>query len=62
MARPRSAYRGSTLVLSILMVVVGVALLISTALRGGGPLAIGILFGLLFIAAGSARIYLLRKT
>ena len=62
MSQPRQVYRGGTLVLSILMVVVGVALLVSTIARGGGVLAIGILFGLLFIAAGSARLYLLRRT
>jgi hypothetical protein len=62
MSQPRQVYRGGTLVLSILMVVVGVALLVSTIARGGGVLAIGIVFGLLFIAAGSARLYLLRRT
>jgi hypothetical protein len=62
MSQPRQVYRGGTLVLSILMVVVGVALLVSTIARGGGALAIGIVFGLLFIAAGSARLYLLRRT
>jgi hypothetical protein len=62
MSQPRQVYRGGTLVLSILMVVVGVALLVSTVARGGGVLAIGIVFGLLFIAAGSARLYLLRRT
>ena len=34
MSQPRQAYRGGTLVLSILMVVVGVALLVSTIARG----------------------------
>jgi hypothetical protein len=62
MSQPRHVYRGSTLVLSILMVVVGVGLLVSTLIGGGGPLAAGILFGLLFIAAGTARLYLLRRT
>jgi hypothetical protein len=40
------------------MVVIGVALLVSTLARGGGPLAIGVLFGVLFVAAGVARLYL----
>ena len=62
MTQPRQVHRGGTLVLSIAMVLVGVALLVSTVARGGGPLALGILFGVLFIAAGSARLYLLRKT
>jgi hypothetical protein len=62
MSEPRQVYRGGTFVLSILMVVVGVALLVSTVARGGGVLAFGILFGVLFIAAGGARLYLLRRT
>jgi hypothetical protein len=62
MSQPRQVYRGGTLVLSILMVVVGVALLVSTVVHGGGALAFGLLFGLLFIAAGCARLFLLRKT
>jgi len=62
MSEPRQVYRGGTLVLSMLMMVVGVALLVSTLARGGGPLAVGNLFGLLFIAAGVARIVLLRRT
>jgi hypothetical protein len=62
MSEPRQVYRGGTFVLSILMIVVGVALLVSTVVRGGGPLAIGILFGVLFMAAGGARLYLLRRT
>jgi hypothetical protein len=62
MSPPRSAYRGGTLVLSLLMVLVGVALLVSTVARGGGVLAVGVLFGLLFVAAGGARLWLLRRT
>jgi hypothetical protein len=42
------------------MVLIGVALLVSTLARGGGPLAIGVLFGVLFVAAGVARLYLAR--
>jgi hypothetical protein len=47
-------------VLSAAMVLIGVILLISTLARGGGPLAIGVLLGLLFIAAGAGRLYLAR--
>jgi hypothetical protein len=45
-----------TRLLSSLMVVIGVALLVRTATLGGG--SVGYLFGVLFIAAGSARLYL----
>jgi hypothetical protein len=46
--------------MSALMVVIGVVLLVSTIVRGGGPLAIGVLLGLLFVAAGAGRLYLAR--
>jgi hypothetical protein len=57
---PRQVHRGATRVLSTAMVVIGVALLVSTLARGGGPLAMGVLFGVLFVAAGLARLYLAR--
>jgi hypothetical protein len=45
---------------SVAMVLIGVALLVSTLARGGGPLAVGVLLGVLFVAAGAARLYLAR--
>ncbi len=44
--------------MSVLMVLIGIALLVRTLIAGGGPIAIGVLLGLLFIAAGGARLYL----
>jgi hypothetical protein len=44
--------------MSALMVLIGIALLASTLARGGGPLAIGVLLGVLFVAAGAGRLYL----
>ena len=60
MPTPRQVHRGATRALSTAMVLIGVALLVSTLARGGGPLAIGVLFGGLFVAAGLARLYLAR--
>ena len=60
MPTPRQVHRGATRALSTVMVLIGVALLVSTLARGGGPLAIGVLFGVLFVAAGLARLYLAR--
>jgi hypothetical protein len=57
---PRDLHRGTTRVLSTLMVLIGVVLIVSTLVRGGGPLAVGILLGLLFVAAGAGRLYLAR--
>ena len=39
------------------MAVVGVAILVVTVASGGGPLALGILLGLLFTAGGAGRLY-----
>ena len=44
--------------LSALMVVVGAALIVRTVSLGGSALAVGIIFGVLFMAAGAARLYL----
>ena len=51
----------ATLVLSGLMVVLGLAILVRTIAAGGGPLATGILFGLLFVAAGAGRLWVERR-
>jgi hypothetical protein len=50
-----------TLVLSGLMVLLGVAILVRTVAEGGGPLATGIVFGLLFVAAGAGRLWVERR-
>ena len=49
------------MVLPALMVVLGIAILVRTLAAGGGALAIGVLMGVLFVAAGTARIYLERR-
>ena len=50
-----------TLVLSGLMVVLGVAIVVRTLAAGGGPLAAGIVLGLLFVAAGAGRLWVERR-
>jgi uncharacterized membrane protein HdeD (DUF308 family) len=54
----RFVYRQSTLLFGIVSIALGVALIVETARRGGG---IGLLLGVLFIALGAGRIYLLRR-
>jgi hypothetical protein len=61
MPTPRQAHRAATGVLSLLMIVIGVVLIVSTLLRGGGPLAIGVVVGALFCALGAGRLYLRRQ-
>jgi uncharacterized membrane protein len=58
MPERRQIHRTSTRVMSILMILIGLALIVRTVIAGGGALAIGLLLGLLFIAAGAARLYL----
>jgi hypothetical protein len=50
-----------TVVLSSLMVLIGVALVVRTVVEGGGPVAFGIIAGVLFVAAGAGRLYVERR-
>jgi hypothetical protein len=50
-----------TAALSGLMVVIGLALIVRTVSAGGGPLAVGMLMGLLFVAAGAGRLWAERR-
>ena len=49
--------RALTLLTSGLMAFLGVAILVRTIAAGGGPGALGILVGVLFIAAGAGRLW-----
>jgi hypothetical protein len=60
MPEPRQLHRASTRVLSGLMVLVGLALVVSTLVRGGGPLAVGLVVGVLFCGVGAGRLWLER--
>jgi hypothetical protein len=52
-------YRSLTQLTSTLMIGLGAAMLIVTALEGGGTA--GFVLGALFVAAGAARLRLLRR-
>ena len=52
-------YRSAVAVFGLAFLGIGVALLVVTAIHGGG--VVGFLLGALFIAAGTARLYLLRR-
>ena len=47
----------STRTFSTLMVIIGVALIIRTLAAGGGAGAVGLVLGVLFVAAGVGRLY-----
>ena len=53
-------YRRSVLVFGLLAIALGFALLVRTAYEGGGT--VGYAVGALFVALGTARLYLLRRT
>ena len=50
-----------TVVLSALLVLIGLAMIVRTLAGGGGPLAVGLLLGLLFVAAGAGRLWVERR-
>ena len=53
-----TGYRTATLVLAVITVGLGIALVAATLAQGSGGL--GILLGLLFVAAGAGRLYVAR--
>jgi hypothetical protein len=52
------AYRHSTRLLGGAIFVLGVAMVVATLARGGGPLALGVVAGVAFALLGAARVYL----
>jgi hypothetical protein len=61
MAGRSHLHSSSTRVLSIVMIVIGIALIVRTLVAGGSALATGIVLGVLFVLAGLARLYLQRR-
>jgi hypothetical protein len=55
---PNEGYQLAVRIFSVTIIVFGVLILVLTIARGGGPLAVGVLFGLLFVALGAGRLYL----
>ena len=60
-ARSGDGMSPAALALSSLLVVIGLAIVVRTIAAGGGPLATGIVLGLLFVAAGAGRIWAERR-
>jgi uncharacterized membrane protein HdeD (DUF308 family) len=52
-------YRRAVVVFGVLAIVLGMAILAETARAGGG--SVGYLFGVLFVALGCGRLYLLQR-
>ena len=58
MPRRRTLHSSSTRIFSVAMIVIGIALIVRTLAAGGGAVATGVVLGVLFVAAGAARLYL----
>jgi hypothetical protein len=62
MASPERIYRGSVRAFSLAFVVLGLLILISTLANGGGPLSVGTLLGIAFLAVGAGRLWIASRT
>jgi hypothetical protein len=62
MRAPRDLHRTSTRILSTVLLVLGLGMIVVTVAAGGGPLATGVLVGLLFAAAGAGRLWVASRT
>ena len=56
----RRAYLTSTRILSGLLVLVGLAMVVSALARGGGALALGVVLGTMLVLLGVGRFWLAR--
>jgi hypothetical protein len=54
----RTAYGMSTRVLSMLLLVIGVAMVVSALARGGGALALGVVLGTMLALLGAGWLWL----
>ena len=50
------------LLFPVLMIVLGAAMLARALTGGGGPFALGVILGVLFVAAGAGRLYVERRS
>ncbi len=56
----RDAYTTSMRVLSALLLVLGIAMVVSALARGGGALALGVVLGVMLALLGAGRLWLAR--
>ena len=55
------AYRHSIRAVSVLLVLVGIAMVVSALARGGGPLSVGVVVGMPLALLGGGRLVLARQ-
>jgi hypothetical protein len=57
----KSVHRVGTAALSASMAIIGLVLIVQAASEGGSGTIVRVLLGILFVAAGSGRLYLLTR-
>jgi hypothetical protein len=62
MASPDRIYHGSVRAFSFVFIGLGLAILITTLASGGGPLSLGTVLGVAFLAVGAGRIWIATRT
>ena len=62
MASPERIYRASVRAFSIILIGLGLAILITALANGAGPLSVGVLLGVAFLAVGAARLWVSVRT
>lgn len=62
MTSPERVYRGSVRIMSFAFLLLGLAILVSTLAKGGGPLSLGVLLGIAFLAVGAGRLWIASRT
>jgi uncharacterized membrane protein YccC len=55
------AYKESTRAFGALICLLGIAMIIITLARGGGPLALGVVLGVVFAVLGALRVVLANR-
>jgi len=55
---PRRLHRSGTVLLSMAMLVIGVALIVQTVVGSGSAAPVRLVMGVLFVAAGAGRLWL----
>ena len=61
MARVQRAYRESTRAVGAVICLLGIAMIVITLARGGGPLALGVIVGAAFAILGALRVVIANR-
>lgn len=60
--RLSEGYQLAVRIFSVIIIGFGIAIVVVTLARGGGPVSTGVLFGLLFTGIGAGRLYVSLRT